>query len=273
MAGRSEPESSDSLRSFGAVLKTFRKRAGMTQEELSPHVRYSAHFIASIEQGRRLPPPDFVERAEVTLDAFGVLEVSAAHLSRRRGLASWFEHWAQIERDAITLYAYECRIMPGLLQTEAYARAAFQSSLPPLDDDQVERQAAARMQRQSLLTTKPHVDFGFIVEQSLIERCTGGADVTCELIDHLLSCSRLRNVELQIMPTRQEWHAGLDGPLYLAETAQHQWLAYYEGQRSSQLITTPEDASVILQRYGRMRAQALCPKDSASLLERLRGEL
>jgi transcriptional regulator with XRE-family HTH domain len=61
--GGGEPESSDSLRAFGEVVKAFRKRAGLTQEQFAPRVRYAAGTVASIEQGRRLAPPDFVERA------------------------------------------------------------------------------------------------------------------------------------------------------------------------------------------------------------------
>ena len=71
--GGGEPEVSDSLRTFGEVVKAFRKRAGLTQEEFAPKVRYSMPTVASIEQGRRFPPPDFVERAEEVLDAFGAL--------------------------------------------------------------------------------------------------------------------------------------------------------------------------------------------------------
>ena len=72
-AGRSwagEPETSDSLKSFGAIVKVFRERAGITQDALAALVQYSHPMISSIEQGRRLPPPDFVEKAEEALDAF-----------------------------------------------------------------------------------------------------------------------------------------------------------------------------------------------------------
>ncbi|CAM5248902.1 hypothetical protein SALBM311S_00243 [Streptomyces alboniger] len=86
--GGGEPEVSDSLKTFGEVVKAFRKRAGLTQEEFAPRVRYSMPTVASIEQGRRFPPPDFVERAEEVLDAFGVLRGAARHLSRRPGLAN-----------------------------------------------------------------------------------------------------------------------------------------------------------------------------------------
>jgi transcriptional regulator with XRE-family HTH domain len=92
MTGNSEPESSDSLRAFGEVLKAFRKRADLTQEELAPRVRYSPSFVASVEQGRRLPPKEFIDRAEEALDAFGALRVrrGTCHGSRawRPGSAS-----------------------------------------------------------------------------------------------------------------------------------------------------------------------------------------
>ncbi|MFD7445897.1 multiprotein-bridging factor 1 family protein [Streptomyces sp. NPDC059909] len=97
----SAPEQSDSLKAFGAVLKVFRERASLTQEELAPLVCYSQHCVASIEQGRRMPPGDFVERAEGALDSFGVLRAVARHVSRQPGLAGWFRLWAKLESAAI----------------------------------------------------------------------------------------------------------------------------------------------------------------------------
>lgn len=122
-----EPEPSDSLKTFGLVHKAFRKRAGLTQEEFAPLVRYQPGTVASIEQGRRLPPRVYVERAEEVLDAFGVLRAAAKYATRQPGLASWFRRWADLEGLAITLCTYECRVIPGLLQTEAYARAVIWS--------------------------------------------------------------------------------------------------------------------------------------------------
>ena len=114
----------------------------------------SVPTIASIEQGRRFPPPDFVTRAEVVLDAFGVIRGAARHLSRQPGLASWFRQWAKLEAEAVSLYTYECRVVPGLLQTEAYARAVSYS-VPPLADEEVTSQRiAARLARQELLSTR-----------------------------------------------------------------------------------------------------------------------
>ncbi|MFC8195638.1 Scr1 family TA system antitoxin-like transcriptional regulator [Streptomyces sp. NPDC057298] len=268
-----EPEPSDSLKTFGLVHKAFRKRAGLTQEEFAPLVRYQPATVASIEQGRRLPPRVYVERAEEVLDAFGVLRAAAKYATRQPGLASWFRRWADLEELAISLYTFENRLVPGLLQTEAYSRTLFNERVPVLTDSQIEAQLAARAERQRLLAERPNTVFNFIVEEHIIKRETGGSDVTRELVDHILAITELRNVELQVMPMARGVHAGLDGPIRLLETPENEWFGYCEGQRSGQFIADPETISVLHMRYAKLRSQALTPDDSRSLLERTRGAL
>lgn len=271
--GNCEPEPSDSLKVFGAVLKGFRERASLTQEQLASRVSYSPHFVASIEQGRRLPPGDFVERAEEALNAFGVLRAAARHVARQPGLAAWFRLWAQLEATAVSLCTYECRVVPGLLQTEAYARAVMLNVPPPPTEEELEERIAARMERQKLLTRKPPIAFSFIIEEAVLLRDTGGEDVTRELLEHLIVSAELWNVELQIMPLRQPHHAGSDGPIQLLETPDNKWLGYSEGQKTGQLISDPKAVSVMQMRYAKMRSQSLSPADSADLLKRMRGAL
>ncbi|MES5821359.1 helix-turn-helix transcriptional regulator [Streptomyces sp. RG80] len=268
-----EPEASDSLRTFGAVLQALREHAGLPREEFADRVRFSKHTVASVELGRRMPDPAFVERAEEALGNTGALRKALPTLARQSGLAAWFRRWARLEATAITLYTYECRLIPGLLQTEAYARTLFTNQLPPLDDEQIEAQWTARAARQRLLRERPNTAFSFLLEEHLFRRRTGGVDVTRELIDHVLAISELRNVEIQIMPTVQETHAGLDGPVQLLETPENQWFAYCEGQRGGLLISDAKEISVLQRRYATMRSQALTPTDSMSLLRRIRGEL
>ncbi|MFV0136185.1 helix-turn-helix domain-containing protein [Streptomyces sp. HMX87] len=268
-----EPESSDSLRTFGAVVQALREHAGLSREEFGGLVGLSKHTVASVELGRRMPDPRFAERAEGVLGNTGALQRAAQHLARQPGLAAWFRRWAQLEATAITLYTYECRLIPGLLQTEAYARTLFTNQLPPLSDEQIEAQWVARAERQRLLRERPNTAFGFILEEHLFRRHTGGVEVTRELIDHVLEIARLRNVDIQMMPTEQETHAGLDGPMRLLETPENKWFAYCEGQESGQFIADPKVVSMLQMRYVRMRSQALTLKDSMSLLQRIRGEL
>lgn len=212
-----------------------------------------------------------VARAREVAGNTGALRRAAPHLSRQVGLASRFRQWARLETQSVTLWTYDCRVVPGLLQTERYARAVTESVPPVKDEDQVPQQVTARLERQRLFDRRPAITFSFIVEQALLERGTGGPDVTRELLDSLLERSSQFNVELQIMPRHQPDHAGFDGPLMLLESPDDKWFGYAEGQRGGMLILDPKEVSIMLRRYARLRSQALTSEGSRSLLKRLRG--
>jgi transcriptional regulator with XRE-family HTH domain len=257
------------------VLKALRDEARLTQEQFAPLVRYSAAYIAKIEQGKRFPPRELLDRSEEVLGATAarILVAAARSLTRKAGLASWFLRWAGIEEEAISLYAYECSVIPGLLQPEPYIRALFDRRLPPLTEEQFERQVTARLERQRLLTERPNTSFSFIIEQALLTRRLDGPEVTRALLDHLLEVGRLRNVEIQVMPLIQEDHSGFEGPLSLAETVENRWVGYVEAHDTSILITDPKAVTAMLQRYGKMRSQALSHQATVGLLEQMRGAL
>ncbi|MEV6161995.1 helix-turn-helix transcriptional regulator [Streptomyces sp. NPDC052052] len=272
--GEREPQPSDSLRTFGAVVQALREHTGLSRAELATLVRYSTHTVASVELGRRMPDESFVERAEEALGDTGVLRKAARHLSRgEAGLAAWFRRWARLEREAASLCTYECRLVPGLLQSEAYARAVFDNSIPLLTDEQTEDQLTARMDRQRMVRERPTVPFSFIVEEAVFRRRLGGAQVQASMLDHVLELTAPRNVTLQVVPLELEFHGCLDGPVQLLETSEGRRLGYSEGQQNGRLISGPKEVSLLCQRYETLRSQALNPKETRDLLERLRGEL
>ncbi|MCL8014231.1 helix-turn-helix transcriptional regulator [Streptomyces sp. AS02] len=269
-----EPHPSDSLRTFGAVVQALREHAGLSREELGTWVRFSKHTVESVELGRRMPDEAFVERAEEATGNTGALRKSARHLTRgEAGLAAWFRRWAWLEREAVSLCTYECRLVPGLLQSEAYARAVFDNSIPLLTDEQTEAQLAARMERQMMMRERPTVPFSFIVEESVFRRRLGGAQVHASMLDHVLELTAPRNVTLQVVPLESEFHGCLDGPVQLLETPAGQRLGYSEGQQNGRLISDAKEVSLLCRRYDTLRSQALNPKESRDLLKRLRGEL
>ncbi|MEU5650210.1 helix-turn-helix transcriptional regulator [Streptomyces pseudogriseolus] len=268
-----EPHPSDSLRTFGAVVQGLREHAGLSRADLAARVQYSKHTVESVELGRRMPDEAFVERAEEALGNTGALRKAARHLTRgEAGLAAWFRRWARLEREAVSLCTYECRLVPGLLQSEGYARALFENRIPLLTDEQLEAQVEARMERQRMLRERPTVPFHFIVEEAVLRRRLGGAEVRRAQLDYVLEQTASRNVTLQVMPLEAEYHSCMDGPLRLLETPEGRRLAYSEGQESGRLIGDSKEVRVLQQRYDTLRSQALHPKDSRALLERLRGE-
>lgn len=115
--------------------------------------------------------------------------------------------------------------------------------------------------------------FSFIVEEHVFRRRFGDAEAMRELFDHVLERSAPRNVTLQVVPMDAGLHTCLDGPVRILETLAGQRLGYSEGQKNGRLIADPKEVSVLCQRYETLRSQALNPKESRDLLERLRGEL
>ncbi|WP_405987500.1 Scr1 family TA system antitoxin-like transcriptional regulator [Streptomyces sp. NBC_00872] len=145
--------------------------------------------------------------------------------------------------------------------------------LPPLSEEQFERQVAARLERQQLLAQRPNTSFSFLIEQAVLERQLGGPEVTSALIDNLLTHGRRHNVEILVMPLKQPDHSGIDGQMYLAETSANNWFGYVEGHESSMLIADSKVVSSMLQRYGKMRSQALSQEATAGLLKQIQGAL
>lgn len=269
-----EPDPSDSLRTFGAVVQALREHAGLSRAQFGELVRFSKHTVESVELGRRMPEEAFVERAEEVFGNTGALRRAARFLSRGEpGIAAWFQRWRRLERKAVSLCTYECRLVPGLLQSEDYAWAVFEGTIPLLTDEQLEVQAIARLERQKMLYERPEVPFSFIVEEHVFRRRFGDREKRRNLLDHVLNHAAHRNVKLQIVPLAAELHACLDGPVRLLETPEGRRFAYSEGQQNGRLIADPKEVRLLQQRYDTLRSQALTPQDSRGLLERLRGEL
>ncbi|MEW1722207.1 helix-turn-helix transcriptional regulator [Streptomyces sp. NPDC093109] len=258
---------------YGKLVKLFRNRAGLTQEGLAEAVGYSVELVASIEQGRRPAKAAFTEKAEVTLDAQGTLNALQDDVDLAK-LPLFFQDFALIETEAISRTCYEPLLIPGLLQTEGYARALFSAHTPPLSEEMIEQNLEARINRQKLLTRTPMVDTCFIIGESALTSMAGSSSsIMKSQLLHLLKQGSMRNVEIQVMPSERGFHLGLNGPMVLMETLEHRQVGYIESQGVGLVVTDAAQVSGFALRYGKLRAQALSAQASAQLIERMAGEL
>ncbi|MDX3326796.1 MULTISPECIES: helix-turn-helix transcriptional regulator [Streptomyces] len=257
---------------IGAQLAAFRRAAGHTQTSLADRFCVGEDTIASIEQGRRPLQGDFAAQLDELLETKGVLQVAVAKVPQRERFPAFVQDFVEYEQEAVTLLSYENQVVPGLLQTEEYARAVFASLYPPLEDGGLEERIAARLDRQQVFDRKPRPMANFLIEESILRRPLGGRSVLRGQILHLRRCAELPFLGLQIMPTERQTHAALDGPMVLLETPDHDQLAYIEGQRVSVLLDDLDEVSVLHQKYGMLRSQAISPEESMRLLDDLLGE-
>ncbi|MGW5675047.1 helix-turn-helix domain-containing protein [Streptomyces sp. NPDC003860] len=286
MAARSEASAEDPagsedvadlFRAIGRMVKSARERAGLNQRQLGQRVGYGEEQISSIERGRRTPQPDFLVTVDDVLECGGLLavladDVALAKARRRVRHPEWFRNYADLEAKAVELHYYAALSLPGLLQTEGHARAVFTNRRPLLDEATIEQRVTARLARQQILTRWPPPLVSFTIEESVLHRPTGSQAVHCEQLRRLLTVAPLRNVELQVMPTDRTDHPSLGGPFTLLTPPGKVQLAYVEVQNTSQLVTDPEEVRMLAARYGSIRAQALTPNESLTLIEKLLGE-
>ncbi|NLU67845.1 helix-turn-helix transcriptional regulator [Streptomyces sp. HNM0574] len=267
-----QENASPTMRMYGSQQRLWRQRAGISRQRLGEECGYSEETVKSVEVARRLVPPRMVQVAEDLCGAGGLLQDAADKIVRSK-YPDWFEDFVQYEAQAVVLGMYENHVLPGLFQTEEYARAVFRSEYPRLEDEQLERRLAARLERQQLLTGKKAPLVTAVMEQASVERAIGGAHVMKGQITHLLNLTELRTIDVQIMPTRRESHAGLAGPLYVLETGGQMRLAYSETHQGSVLISDSKEVADCNMRYGMLRSQAWDPEESLKFLRDTLGEL
>ncbi|WP_217171196.1 helix-turn-helix transcriptional regulator [Streptomyces sp. AC512_CC834] len=260
------------LRVFGRQLKRFRLRAGLERVDFGARAGYSPSTIASYEQGRRVPPPRFIDAADELLDAGGVLQEMKEEVARAQ-YPAFFRDAARLEAEAVELHAYDTHVIKGLLQTEEYARAVFAMRRPLLDEETIEQRVSARMLRQAIFSRWPAPLMSFVIEEAALRRPIGGAAIHRGQLEQILLTGQNRNVEIQVMPLQREDHAGLAGPFTLIETKAGQRIAYAEVQKSSSLYTERTPVRELEAQYGIIRAQALTPRESTAFVEGLLGEL
>ncbi|WP_329133505.1 helix-turn-helix transcriptional regulator [Streptomyces sp. NBC_01476] len=259
--------------SLGAQLARARVAKGYTQAQLAEAAIVSLAKLESIEQGRRPLTPDLARQFDMLLGANGLLEVGVEHLPDADSvIPAWALAFVDLERDAIAISSFENQVLPGLLQTEEYMRAVFDSRVPILDPDEIALQIAVRLERQEILQRRVPPVVSFVLSEATVRDRLGGDEVHLGQLRHLRACADVPGTTIQILPLGLTAHAALDGPYVLLETPEHEHLAYAETQRGSHLVHDPDEVSILAAKYAMLRTQALNTVETKGLLDQLLGE-
>ncbi|WP_037840682.1 helix-turn-helix domain-containing protein [Streptomyces sp. NRRL WC-3549] len=279
MAGADEPDrdidpeddSGAVISAVGRQIRLWREFAGLRASELGAAIGYGENQVYKVEAGKRIPKPEFLEKADEVLGAGGKLAAMKADLAEAR-YPKKVRDLAKLEADAVELGAYGNHNMHGLLQTEEYARALYEMRRPSFTPEQIERYVEARMARQEIFARHPLTMLTFVLEEVTIRRPLGGRAVARRQLERLLETGNLRNVEIQVMPTGCEDHAGMGGQLQLLKFEDGTAVGHWEGQLYNRLISDPKEIRIVELRYGILRAQALTPRESLAFVEKVLGE-
>lgn len=285
MGGTSSP--TVQRRRLGIELRRLREVAGMTIEDAARRLECSLSKISRMETGR-VPMRgrdvrDLLELYGVTDAAEQEALVALAHESRKPGwwhsyndvLPSWFEVRVGLEADAASIRTYQSQLVEGLLQTEEYAHAVIRAAHPNAPADEVERRVALRTARQALLTKDTPPKLWAILDEAVLRRPVGGAQVMRGQLQRLVEATELPNVTLQVLPYSAGAHASMGSAFTILRFPESADLdvIYVEELTSSLYMEKPDDVETYTLAFDHLRATAHSPAESPALIARVAKEL
>ncbi|MEU7150633.1 helix-turn-helix transcriptional regulator [Streptomyces sp. NPDC045456] len=253
----------------GNQIRLWRGQAELSREELASEVGYSVEYVKSMEQGRRKPTVHLLRVADQLCGSRGLLTAAEDYLAPEKP-ASYAADYMLYELDSVALHFYQASLVPGLLQTEAYAQHLLKESWPPVSEETIERRLTSRLRRQALLGEVIR-SFTFVISERVLLLAYGGDEVHKAQLVRMLEVGEQRNVAIQILLDRDMVNAGLNGPFILLDTEQHEHLVYVEVPLSGLIYVEPEKVRVMRQRYDKLLQQALSPVKSSEFIEKVVG--
>ncbi|MFC4535423.1 helix-turn-helix domain-containing protein [Sphaerisporangium dianthi] len=264
-------------------LRRLRIDSGLKQEEVAEHLGWSPSRMTKVEGGTlRISVSD----VRAMLHLYGVGQgaehdtlVQLARQSREKGwwhayndvIPQWFQVYIGLEAEALSLRNYESELIHGLLQTEDYARAVYQAARLTDSVEEVERHVALRMARQDIIMkSEDPLQFWAVLNEATVRRVVGGAAVMREQLRRLVDVAALPNVTLQVLPYAIGAHAAMLGPYAILSFSDRGGddVAYLEHATGSLYLERPDEVRRYALMFDHLRASALDPRDSLTLITR-----
>lgn len=263
-------------RRLAGELRRLRDSAQLTIEEVADKLECSASKISRIETGHVGVTPRDVRDLLELYGLNGNEREALVQLAREARTRGWWHAYNEVftgafvglEADASSLRAYQALLVPGLLQTERYAHTVIRAMRPDAEETDVSRRVAARRERQRLLTDPAPPDYWAVIDEAVLHRQVGGAEVMVEQLARLVEMAALPHVTIQVVPFHTGAHPGMEGPFLILgfpEQADPD-VVYVESTTSGLYLEMPADVHRYALLFDHLRATALKPDDSVELI-------
>ncbi|GGT37327.1 helix-turn-helix domain-containing protein [Streptomyces purpureus] len=267
MPGRKDLDPSSNPRALiGAELRHAREKAGLSQEACGEPLFVSGSYIGAMENGTRRIPVDIAIQLDKMLGTGDFFERNCGAANQSK-YPDHFAEAADAEAVAERIKEYAPLLIPGLLQTEAYAREMFRGGRPTETDATIDKLVEARLDRTHLLEdpTKPMV--WAILDEAVLRREVGGPEVMAEALGHIAALIRRRRVIVQVLPFSEGAHVATEGSLKLMFFDEAPTLVYLQALGTGRLEDDPASVARYELTYDLLGASALSPQESLALIE------
>ncbi|MET4925147.1 helix-turn-helix transcriptional regulator [Streptomyces sp. PSRA5] len=248
-------------------LARLREESGKSLATLGEETTYDRAYLHKLETGARVGSPEVITALS---GVYGTGEqlLMLWQLAREDAFADKYKRFMQLEAKATVRYEYAAGVIPGLLQTEGYAREVLQAARPR-DDNDLAEQVAARLGRQDLLRGDDPPHYRAVLDESVLRR--GGRDSKewATQLTHLVTVGQLPNVTIQVLPFAAGLHALMGTSLTILWLPDGKAVAYTEDQHSGQLLESTKDVEDLRLSYDLLRDLALSPRESVAFIKRL----
>ncbi|MFD5509363.1 helix-turn-helix domain-containing protein [Streptomyces sp. NPDC127051] len=267
-----------SRRRLGSELRRLREISGMTTQQVAERLLISQPKISLLENGRRLVKPRDVRDL---CGLYGVQDQRRVdhlmQLARESGQQGWWNSYGDIpygayiglEAEAAAIRLYEPLVIPGLLQTPAYARAVIAGTIPRITAEQAAARLQVRLRRQDRLGAPRHpLRLWAVLDESALRRVVGSREVMREQLDHLTRLSAQPHITVQVLPHDVGAHPGVSGQFLLLDFAgaTDASVVYLERFTSDLYLEKRSDARLYGDMYAHLQAQALSPGSTRHLV-------
>ncbi|WP_327414703.1 helix-turn-helix domain-containing protein [Streptomyces sp. NBC_01233] len=266
MAGKNLDPSSSPRALLGAELRVARERAGLSQAELGEPLFVSGSFIGQLEAGTRRMHIEFARQIDDILDTNGFFVRNCGAAAKSK-YPDHFAAAAEAEALATAIREYAPQLIPGLLQTAAYAREVFRAYQPTATEETIDELVTNRLARAALLNDPTTPMLWCVLDEAVLRRCGENPAVLAENLRHIASLIRQHRVIVQVLPFSAGFHAGMLGSLKLMSFDDAPPLAYVQGMGTGQLFDDPATVTQHTLTYDLLTANALSPRKSLALIE------
>ncbi|MGC5331104.1 helix-turn-helix domain-containing protein [Micromonospora sp. DT62] len=247
-------------------LRRARTSRGLSQDDFGKLISYSGTHVSAVENGTRPPTGDYVAAVDRALTTGGMFTRLLERLSELDAAPLWLREWITFEQQARALRWYEVAWVPGLLQTEAYARAVFGSD-GWLSAEEVETRVAARLARQQILSGDDSPQIVAVVDDAALRRPVGGAAVMREQLFHLAQLNQdSRRVRIHVVPQGVGAYAGLDGPFVIATLPGLVDVGYLDNRLRGQVVERAAEVAALREQWEAILAEALTLHQTTELI-------
>jgi len=260
------------LNTFAEELKAWRERMGLTQQAFADKLGYSAALVAAVEQCKRSPSPEFAVRCDEVTGAPGTFVRWRVQVSRE-SYPAFFAPVLAFERDAARIHGWELGAVPGLLQTEDYARALIRSGRPADGESAIDRLVTARIDRQVILARDNPPMVWYVIDEGVLRHVVGSPAVMGAQLDRLTDASGLPGIVIQVLPFTADNHAGCDGPIAVFEFTAAPTVCYTECYSGGRIVEASEEVAGLMTVISMLRASALPPRESRELIRQIRSQI